>query len=176
MAAVVSPGLHRVTSFLAPEPAPRVGRSYAIRIAGVAAMAFVLYRFVDAHLGIWAAVSAIVVIQPDNQASLRNAALRVVANLLGVGVGVVTGAILGDQQLLALVTSLLVVVGLCRWLALDAAARSACAAVAIVLLVDPADVSGSSEMRVLGVVTGCAIALTVTIATMLAGSAADSER
>jgi len=156
-----------VTSFLAPEPAQKLGRSYALRVAGVAAIAFVLYRFVDAHVGTWAAVSAIVVIQPDNRASISNAALRVVANLMGVGVGVATGALLGDQLLLSLVTSLLVVAGLCRWLALDAAARSACAAVAIVLLVDPADITGSSELRVMGVVSGCAIALAVTIATAL---------
>jgi uncharacterized membrane protein YgaE (UPF0421/DUF939 family) len=164
----VTHGLHRVTSFLAPDPAPKVGTSYAIRTAGVAAIAFVLYRFVDAHVGTWAAVSAIVVIQPDNRASISNAFLRVVANLLGVGVGVATGALFGDQLLLALVTSMLVVAGLCRWLALDVAARSACAAVAIVLLVDPADITGSSELRVIGVVCGCAIALVVTIATTLA--------
>ena len=154
----------RFSALLATQQAQPIGLSYAIRTASCGAIALLGYRLLGTQAGIWAVVSAIVVIQPDHNASVAAAALRVVANLVGAAVGLLVGELLGGEQLLALVVGLFLVAFLCRKLGLDAAARTASVSLAIVLLKDPTGVLGSSEMRLLGVLAGCGIALVVTMA------------
>jgi len=154
----------RFKELLASTAAPPIGPSYAIRAAASAALARLAYQVLGAQAGIWAVVSAVVVIQPDHRASVAAAALRVVANLVGAVVGLGVSLVLGTHQLIALVVGLFIVAFLCRKLRLDAAARTASVSLAIVLLRVPGGVLGSSELRLLGVLAGCAIALLVTVA------------
>jgi uncharacterized membrane protein YgaE (UPF0421/DUF939 family) len=151
-------------TWFAAKPDQRIGVSYALRTASAGALALLCYPRLGAQAGIWAVVSAVVVIQPDAQASVAAAALRVAANIVGATVGLVVGALLGNEQLLALVVGLLLVALLCRTLRLDAASRSASVSLCIVLLKEPSSVLGSSETRLLGVMAGCGIAFVVTLA------------
>jgi uncharacterized membrane protein YgaE (UPF0421/DUF939 family) len=140
-----------------------IGISYVVRTTVSATAALELARALGIASPIWAVVSAVVVILPELSASIANALLRVVANLLGAGIGVAIAQL--DLPLLpALVGGLAVVAACCRLLAIDAAARSAGVALVIVLLRDPTGVLGSSETRVLLVMLGCLVALVVTIA------------
>jgi uncharacterized membrane protein YgaE (UPF0421/DUF939 family) len=153
----------RIATLLGP-PGPRIGVSYALRVACAAAVSMLAARLLQEQMGLWAVVSAVVVIQPDVRASLSAAALRVVANIVGASVGVAMGLLLGAHPFPAIVLAVVLVAGLCRALGLDAAARSANVSAAIVLLRGSEHLVGSLETRVLGVLAGCAIALAVTAA------------
>jgi uncharacterized membrane protein YgaE (UPF0421/DUF939 family) len=153
----------RLRALLGASSGPRIGLSYALRTAASAALAMVTFRFLGSQGGIWAVVSAMVVIQPETRTSVSTALLRAVANVVGVGVGISIGWFLGPWPLPALVAGVFAVALLCRVIRIDAAARSACVAMAIVLLKDPSGILGSWQMRVLGVLIGCGIALLVTV-------------
>jgi uncharacterized membrane protein YgaE (UPF0421/DUF939 family) len=154
----------RFAALIGAQAGPPIGASYALRTASSAAIAFGAHRVLGPQVGLWAVVSAVVVIQPEVHASVGSAALRVVANVVGAGVGATAGAVLGAHPVAALCSGMVAVAILCRALRIDAAARSASVTVAIVLLRGPESVLGSSEMRVLGVLAGCAVALAVTVA------------
>jgi uncharacterized membrane protein YgaE (UPF0421/DUF939 family) len=111
---------------------------------------------------IWAVVSATVVILPGHRASVASAALRVIANLVGAGVGIAISA-LGLPAIAALGLGLLVVATVCRALAIDSAARSASVGFIIVALGKPGSAIGSSEMRIFLVMIGCVVAFLVTL-------------
>jgi uncharacterized membrane protein YgaE (UPF0421/DUF939 family) len=149
------------------DPGPPIGASYALRTASAAAIAYVGCGFFGAQVGIWAVVSAVVVIMPEVRASVGSAALRSSANVVGAAVGTVVGIAIGAYQLLALILAILLVALFCRILRIDAAARAGSVSAAIVLLKDPSGVLGSSEMRVAGVLLGCFVALIVTMAAAL---------
>jgi uncharacterized membrane protein YccC len=140
----------------------QIGLSYALRTT-CAALASL---FVCRALGIapiWAMVSSVVVILPSHKASVASAALRVIANLVGAAVGIAIAA-LGLPAVAALVLGLLLVAALCRLLAIDGAARSASVGFLIVSLRgEPASVIGTSEIRILQVALGCAIAFVITL-------------
>jgi hypothetical protein len=139
----------------------RIGWSYALRTLAAAMLALLLGRLLHLESSLWAVVSAVVVILPSHDASVTSAVLRVIANLVGAGVGVALSG-LHLPAPVALAIGILLVAGLCRVLAIDAAARSGSVALVIVL-VRPGSVVSSSEVRVAQVVLGCMVALAVTI-------------
>jgi uncharacterized membrane protein YgaE (UPF0421/DUF939 family) len=145
-----------------PESGRRIGPSYALRTMFAAVISLVVSRWLHIGTPIWAVVSAVVVIVPEHHASVANAALRVVANLVGAGIGLAVG-IVGLPSIPSLLIGLPIVAGLCRLFGLDAAVRSASVSVIIVLLRDPHGVLGSSESRVVQVLLGCLIALAISI-------------
>jgi uncharacterized membrane protein YgaE (UPF0421/DUF939 family) len=153
----------RLVELLVAQRGPPIGLSYALRTASAGCISLLAYPLLGAQAGIWAVVSAVVVTQPDTRGSVAAAALRMVANILGAGVGLLVSELLGAQQLVALAAGLLIVAFVCHTLRLDATARTASASLAIVLLKDPSGVLGSSGTRVLGVVAGCAVAFIVTV-------------
>jgi uncharacterized membrane protein YgaE (UPF0421/DUF939 family) len=141
----------------------RIGASYIVRVTVAAIASLEVTRALGIANPIWAVVSAIVVIMPEVTASAATAGLRVIANLIGAGTGIGIAA-LDLPMIPSLVAGLVAVAGLCRLVGLDAAARTAGVALVIVLLRDSHGVLGSSEVRVLLVVLGCAVALVVTLA------------
>jgi uncharacterized membrane protein YgaE (UPF0421/DUF939 family) len=152
----------RVSQLLGAQASGRIGPSFALRTTAAVLLATLLCHLLHLSNPIWAQVSAVVVIMPTHAASVTSAALRVISNLVGAGVGVA----LAQLQLPSLVTialGLIVVAGLCRLLAIDAAARSASVALVIVSLRGADGIVGSSELRLLLVLLGCASALAVTI-------------
>lgn len=153
----------RLAALLGVQSGSRIGPSYVLRTTSAAIASLLVCRLLHIANPIWAIVSSVVVILPEHSASIASAALRATANLAGAGVGVAIGA-LSLPQIPSLLVGLVLIAGVCRLLAIDAAARTASVAVVIVLLKDPRGVLGSSELRVVLVLLGCAIALVVTIA------------
>jgi uncharacterized membrane protein YgaE (UPF0421/DUF939 family) len=154
----------RLTRALGAQAGTRIGASYVIRTTLAATASLVVSRMLHIANPIWAVVSSVVVIMPEVHTSVASAAWRVVANLIGAGVGVGI-ALLALPSIPSLVMGLLVVAALCRLTGLDGAARSASVALVIVLLREHTaqTVLGSSETRVVLVLLGCVVALVVTI-------------
>lgn len=107
--------------------------------------------------GMWAAVSAVLVLQPGFRRSLASSAIRVVANLLGVGIGALVGLVI-DDRVEAVCISLLLIVMICEFGRLDMGVRSACASVIIVSIGSNPLVARSIE-RATAVCIGCGMAL-----------------
>jgi uncharacterized membrane protein YccC len=152
----------RLPELLRAPSEPRVGLGYALRTTTAAVLSVLLCRQLGIENPIWAVVSSVVVILPEVHASVSSAALRVIANLVGVTVGVAID-VCALPTIPSLILGLLAVAGACRLLRIDATARTAGVAVVIVLLRMPGAALGSSETRVVLVLLGCIIGLVVTI-------------
>jgi uncharacterized membrane protein YgaE (UPF0421/DUF939 family) len=152
----------RFTTLLGIQPGAPVGVSFAVRTTCSALVALLLCRRLHLVEPIWAVVSAVVVILPEVRGSVSSALLRVIANLVGAGIGLLV-SLLGLPSLPSLALGLPATALACRVLGIDAAARTASVALVIVLLKDPLDVRLSSEARVGLVIVGCAVALVVTV-------------
>jgi uncharacterized membrane protein YgaE (UPF0421/DUF939 family) len=152
----------RFATLLGIQPGARVGVSFAARTTCSAVVTLLLCERLHLLDPIWAVVSAVVVILPEVRASVSSAFLRVIANLVGAGVGL-SVSFLGWPSLPSLALGLPVTALGCRITGIDAAARTASVALVIVLLKDPSDVRLSSEARVGLVVVGCSVALVVTV-------------
>jgi uncharacterized membrane protein YgaE (UPF0421/DUF939 family) len=120
--------------------------------------AVMIYRWADASGGMWAAVSAILVLQPGVRQSLAASVVRVIANLLGAGIGIVV-SLLYPHGLAAVALSLALLVLVCEFLRLDMGLRSACASLLIVTLSADPEVLHRGVERAIAVCVGCGIAL-----------------
>jgi uncharacterized membrane protein YgaE (UPF0421/DUF939 family) len=158
---VTAPWRDRFAELLGARTA-HVGPSYFARTTTSAVASLAIARALDIASPIWAVVSAVVVIQPELKGSVASAGLRVVANLIGAGVGVAIAA-LELPTMVALAIGLAGVAAACRLVGLDGAARSAGVALVIVLLRGEHEAVGSSEQRVALVLIGCLVALLVTL-------------
>jgi uncharacterized membrane protein YgaE (UPF0421/DUF939 family) len=152
----------RASAALGARASGTIGPSYAIRTTCAAVASVLVARLLHVQNPIWAIVSSVVVILPGHRASVASAALRVISNMVGAGVGIAFAAT-GLPALPSLALGLLLVAFLCRVLAIDGAARSASVSLIIVNLRGPVDAVGSSEQRVLLVMLGCAVAFVVTL-------------
>ena len=130
--------------------------------AAVATVAAVLcYDFIKLPGAPWvAAVSAVLVTQPDLHASFKASLLRVAANLAGAFGGAALLALTG-QPLVAMAIGVMLTGLICYLLKQDDALRPAFVAVIIVTLIGEHDKWHSSLDRVLAVIVGCACALIV---------------
>ena len=107
-----------------------------------------------------AAVSAVLVTQPDLHASFQASMMRVLANLAGAFGGALLLATLG-QPLVAMALGVLLTGLICYRLKQDDAMRPAFVAVIIVTLIGENDKWHNSLDRVLAVIIGCGCALMV---------------
>jgi uncharacterized membrane protein YgaE (UPF0421/DUF939 family) len=130
--------------------------------AAVATLAAALcYQFIKLPGFPWvAAVSAVLVTQPDLHASFKASLMRVAANLGGV-VGGAALLVITGQPLVAMTVGVLLTGMICYLLKQDDALRPAFVAVIIVTLIGENDKWQASTDRVIGVVIGCACALAV---------------
>ena len=117
------------------------------------------YRWADKPGGMWAAVSAVLVLQPGFRRSLSASAIRVIANLLGAGIGVLVSLIIHDRTV-AVCVSLVLIILLCEVARLDMGVRSACASVLIVSIGADQVLERGLE-RATAVSIGCGAALTL---------------
>jgi uncharacterized membrane protein YgaE (UPF0421/DUF939 family) len=115
------------------------------------------YDWAGKQGGMWAAVSAVLVLQPGFRQSLAASVIRVVANLLGAGIAVAVGLTAASRPA-AVGLSLLLIILVCEFAKLDAGVRSACASVLIVS-VGAGDIYGRGLERATAVAIGCAMAL-----------------
>jgi uncharacterized membrane protein YgaE (UPF0421/DUF939 family) len=130
--------------------------------ASIAAVAGVLsYKFFDLPGTSWvAAVSAVLVTQPDLHSSFKASLLRVVANLGGAFGGAALLVIIG-QPLVAMAVGVMMTGLLCYLLKQDDALRPAFVAVIIVTLIGENSKWQNSIDRVIAVIVGCICALAV---------------
>ena len=130
---------------------------FAAKAVVATVLVVLLYRGLGKGSAMWAAVSAVLVLQPRFQHSLAASVIRVIANLLGAGIGVVVSLAIPDR-LEAVLISLVMIILACEWLRLDAGVRSACASVLIVTMA-PGSLVERGEERALAVCIGCGVAL-----------------
>ena len=129
--------------------------------AAVAAVAAVItYNYFARPGAAWAAISALLVIQPDLHSSFRSSLARVAANLGGAFGGAALFTLIG-HALPALAISVIVAGLVCHWLKAGDAVRPAFAAIAIVIFTTDASKWGSSFDRVFAVVIGCVCAMVI---------------
>lgn len=122
--------------------------------------ALAVYHRAGGTVGMWAAVSAILVLQPGVHESLAASLVRVLANLIGAGTGVIVSMVFPDVPAAAAVSlSLVVVILLCELLRLDRGLRSACASLLIVMLSPDPALLHCGAQRAVAVIVGCGIAL-----------------
>jgi uncharacterized membrane protein YgaE (UPF0421/DUF939 family) len=124
----------------------------------VAALGYKLFQLPGAP---WvAAVSAVLVTQPDLHSSFKASLMRVVANLAGAFGGAALLAAAG-QPVVAMAIGVLVTGLVCYLLKQDDALRPAFVAVIIVTLIGENSKWHNSVDRVIAVVIGCVCALVV---------------
>ncbi len=130
--------------------------------AAVATVSAVLaYELIALPGAPWvAAVSAVLVTQPDLHASFQASLLRVLANLAGAFGGALLLSMTG-QPLVALAIGVMLTGLICYLLKQDDALRPAFVAVVIVTLIGEHDKWHNSLERVIAVVIGCLCALVV---------------
>jgi uncharacterized membrane protein YgaE (UPF0421/DUF939 family) len=133
-------------------------------LQGIEAMACALllaygFRVAGKPGAIWALVSAVVILRPGFEDSLRASQARVAANLLGAVMGVAVGSSLGTRPV-PIAIALFLVVLLCRWEPLLPAVRSACVGVVIVMMHE-GPLRQSGYERLIAVTIGCAVALAI---------------
>ena len=104
---------------------------YAGQAVAATLVVLAAYRWAGKPGGMWAAVSAVLVLQPGFRRSLAASAIRVIANLLGVGIGALVAILIPDRTS-AVCVALVLIVLLCEIARLDMGVRSACASVLIV--------------------------------------------
>jgi uncharacterized membrane protein YgaE (UPF0421/DUF939 family) len=121
----------------------------------------IVWGFAAAHKpgAIWALVSAVIVLRPGFEDSLRASEVRVAANVVGALVGVVVGMALGSGAT-PIAVALAVVVVICHWPPLANGVRSACAGVVIVMMHE-GSITHMGLERLAAVLVGCLSALVV---------------
>jgi uncharacterized membrane protein YgaE (UPF0421/DUF939 family) len=130
---------------------------YAGQAVAATLLILAAYEWAGHPGGMWAAVSAVLVLQPGFRQSLAASAIRVMANLLGAGIAVTVGLSV-QSRAGAVCLSLVLIVMVCEFAKLDAGVRSACVSVLVVL-------AGSGTLydrgmeRATGVAIGCGMAL-----------------
>ena len=130
---------------------------YAAQAVVATVVVLAAYQWAGKPGGMWAAVSAVLILQPGFRRSLAASAIRVIANLLGVLIGTFVGILVPDR-VVAVCISLVLIVLTCEVMRLDMGVRSACASVLIIDIgADPLIARGIE--RATAVSIGCGIAL-----------------
>ena len=134
---------------------------FSAKAAAAAVVAALCYKPVELPGAMWiAAVSAVLVTQPDLHTSFRASLMRVLANLAGAFGGAALLAVI-RQPITAMAVGVLLTGLICYLLKQDDALRPAFAAVILVTLIGEQDEWHNSIDRVTGVIIGCVCALVV---------------
>lgn len=135
---------------------------YTCKAAIAAALSIALCALFQLPWGVWAAVSALIVIQPSLHPSLRASLVRVAANLIAAGVGSALHAII-NIPLVDLVLGIMAVGMICHHTKLDDGLRAGYAAIAIVTLTMQDNTFQGAVFRVISVMLGCLCAVLVNV-------------
>jgi uncharacterized membrane protein YgaE (UPF0421/DUF939 family) len=138
---------------------------YTCKAALAAVAAFLLCRLVTLATvnAAWAAISAVIVIQPYLHTSLHASVVRIQANFIAAIVGGTLNACIG-VPLLDLFLGIMAVGMFCHHLKMDEGLRAAYAATAIITLTMQGDSSWSGSIhRVIAVLLGCFCALGINV-------------
>ncbi len=135
---------------------------YTCKAAIAAALSIALCEWFQLPWGVWAAVSALIVIQPSLHPSLRASLVRVAANLIAAGVGSALHAVI-NVPLVDLVLGIMAVGMICHHTKLDDGLRAGYAAIAIVTLTMQDNTLQGAVNRVVSVIIGCVCAVLVNV-------------
>ena len=136
---------------------------FSAKAASGALIAALSYNFFELPGAPWvAAVSAVLVTQPDLHSSFKASLLRVAANVAGAFGGAALLALIGEPPV-AMAIGVMVTGLICYLLKQDDALRPAFVAVIIVTLIGENSKWHNSIDRVFAVIIGCACALVVGI-------------
>jgi uncharacterized membrane protein YgaE (UPF0421/DUF939 family) len=134
---------------------------FSAKAAVAAVIAALCYKFFQLPGAPWvAAVSAVLVTQPDLHSSFQASFMRVLANLAGAFGGAMLLAATG-QPITAMAIGVMLTGLLCYLLKQDDALRPAFVAVIIVTLIGENSKWQNSRDRVVAVIVGCVCALVV---------------
>jgi uncharacterized membrane protein YgaE (UPF0421/DUF939 family) len=134
---------------------------FSAKAAVATVVAALAYKFFNLPGAAWvAAVSAVLVTQPDLHSSFRASFMRVIANLVGAFGGAALLAAIGEP-IVAMAVGVLVTGLVCYLLKQDDALRPAFVAVILVTLSAENNEWHNSRNRVAAVVIGCVCALVV---------------
>jgi len=134
---------------------------FSTKAAVATVIAAVGYKFFALPGAPWvAAVSAVLVTQPDLHSSFKASLMRVIANLAGAFGGAALLAATG-QPIVAMAIGVMLTGLICYLLKQDDALRPAFVAVIIVTLIGGGNEWHSSRDRVAAVIIGCVCALAV---------------
>jgi uncharacterized membrane protein YgaE (UPF0421/DUF939 family) len=122
----------------------------------------VVWGYAAAHKpgAIWALVSAVIVLRPGFEDSLRASEVRIAANIVGALVGVAVGVVTGSAGAPEIALALALTIVICHWRPLEKGVRSACAGVVIVMMHE-GTVQHMGLERLAAVLVGCLTALVV---------------
>lgn len=134
---------------------------FSAKAAVSAVVAALCYKLFDLPGAPWvAAVSAVLVTQPNLHSSLQASFMRVVANLAGAFGGAALSILIG-QPIIAMAIGVMLTGLICYFLKQDDALRPAFVAVVIVTLIGDSGKWNNSLDRVAAVIVGCLCALVV---------------
>jgi uncharacterized membrane protein YgaE (UPF0421/DUF939 family) len=133
---------------------------FSLKAAIAAVIAVLIFGLFGLPGPVWAAVSAVIVTEPNLHPSVKSASYRVIANLIGAFVGAALGTLIGPA-LPALAIGIVVTGIVCHFMRLDDALRPAYSAVVIVILASEGSKWVGSLDRVFAVALGCLCALAV---------------
>ena len=136
------------------------GAAYAVEAAICASLLWTGYAWSGFDGGRWAVVSAIVVLQPGVTQSFHSSVFRILANLIGVSVGLAAVWLLGTAAW-QVILAMLVVIVCCLSLRLEQSLRSACVSVIIVMTTGEGHVVANGIQRAVGVAIGATLAVSV---------------
>lgn len=122
----------------------------------------IMWGFALAHKpgAIWALVSAVIVLRPGFEDSLRASEIRIAANVVGALVGVVVNVAARSAGPAQIAVALAIVILICHWPPLAKGVRSACAGVVIVMMHE-GSITHMGLERLAAVLVGCLSALVV---------------
>lgn len=133
---------------------------FSVKAALAAVVAALVYDWFNLPGAVWAAISAVIVMQPDLHSSFKASLTRVIANLGGAFGGAALLITFG-HPLIALALGILITALACHLLKADDAMRPAFAAVTIVMFTTNNGKWDGPRDRAIAVLIGCAVALLV---------------
>jgi len=133
---------------------------FSLKAAMAAVAAVVCYKDFKLPGAGWAAISAVLVIQPKLHLSFKASSIRIIANLAGAFGGATLNAMIG-HALPSLAIGVMLTGLVCYLLKADDAMRPAFAAVVIVTFTSEASKWDSSLDRVIAVIVGCFWAIAI---------------
>lgn len=133
---------------------------YAIETISTTVILVWGFRAIGWPGAVWAIITAILVLHPGLDRSLRASRVRIVATLLGASIGIASGLLLGGSTL-ALLVGVLATILTCYWWRLDRHLRQACLTLPIVQMSQQGTMVHIGYERVMAVLAGCVVPLLV---------------
>jgi len=154
-------------------------RAYEARLVFTAIVAGLLAKWLGLS-GLWAIISAVLVLQPDPVATRLNSLTRFAATMIGA-VASVGAVAIGLQGIPAFLLALVVTCTVCAALALEEGLRPGVVCTAVLLIRPDGPVTQAAELhfavdRILAVIGGGIVALAVAYLPGCRADAADSAR